>query len=90
MVPMIKVRIENAYTDGHESVSEVTIDQAPTALTVEAIDAWFIDVVWDFTGDGHYIDVYEATGIRLGSCYTATVVEAPALALVGAVHEWLD
>lgn len=75
----VKVRIENAYSDGHESSSEVTVP--PPA---DDVDAWFDEVVYQHTGDGHGLDR------TLGSCYTATVVAAADPALVGLEREWVD
>lgn len=86
----VTVKIENSYTDGHESESEVQLDP-PEALDDESIDAWFDEAVFQHTGDGHYTDVYDRTGERLGSCYIATVTDAPNLPeLQGRTYEWLD
>jgi hypothetical protein len=89
---MITVKIENSYTDGHESESRVEIDEGEFPLTAMPDEDWWQDYVFDHTGDGHYVEVYEATGERLGSCYTATIVHADDDRhwLVGATHDWLD
>lgn len=81
----VKVKIENAYSDGHESTSEVELD-LPDGVTPDSqeLDDWFTDVVFDHTGDGHGIDS------SLGSCYTATIVAAEDPKLVGATTEWVD
>lgn len=88
---MITVRVENRYTDGHRSTREVRIAAAPDGLDDASVDAWFEAEVFDHTGDGHYVEVFEATGERLGSAYFATVVAAPDHPqLVGRSFEWLD
>lgn len=81
----MRLKIENNYSDGHESTKEVEVAQ-PNEIT----DDWWEDVVYDHTGDGHYVEVYEATGERLGSCYTATVVQASNVTFLGLTHEWVD
>lgn len=88
----MKVRIENSYTDGHESESIVDVEDPPAGLDADALEEWFADTCFPHTGDGHYTDVYEATGgkVRLGSCYTATVVETSNPAMVDYTYEWLD
>lgn len=96
----IKVRIENSYTDGHESESEHVLDTpdlttedytSKFCMSEDPVDEWFDQDVHEFTGDGHYTEVYEATGERLGSCYTATVVESDHPQIpVGRSYEWLD
>lgn len=75
----MKVRIENSYTDGHQSTAEVELAVEPTSLD----DAFWWDVVYPHTGDGHH-----APG--LGSHYEATIVQASNPALVGEHHEWAD
>jgi len=88
---VITVRIENSYTDGHESTEDVEILSSPDNLSDEAIERWFEDYVFHHTGDGHYTEVYDATGERLGSCYIATVLRAPSVpGLEGRKYEWLD
>lgn len=81
----VKVRIENSYTDGHESEKVVTLP-APGGDLIE----WWEDEVFQETGDGHYTEVYDATGERLGSCYIGTIIEADDKSLVGEYYEWLD
>lgn len=89
---MITVKIENGYTDGHESESIEKIDEGEHPLTAAPDADWWQDYVFDFTGDGHYVEVYEATGERLGSCYTATIIDADGDRpwLIGETHDWLD
>jgi hypothetical protein len=76
---MITVKIENTYSDGHQSTSEVLL-HPPTA----DLDEWFQDVVWPHTGDGHGVDS------DLGSCYTATIIATDDPALLGKSYEWID
>lgn len=76
---MVTVRIENWYSDGHESKHEVQIDP-PTG----DVEQWFEEVVWDHTGDGHGI------GKDLGSCYVATVIACDDAALLGETYEWVS
>lgn len=78
---MVTVRIENSYTDGHESKSIVTVREPNEG---EDLDDWFQDAVFPHTGDGHGIDS------GLGSCYTARVLASDDPALVGETNEWMD
>jgi hypothetical protein len=86
---VIKVRIENDYSDGHRSVQEIDVaaprisesDWLDGSWTV-AVEEWWEEVVYEHTGDGHGIDVD-------GSCYTATIIEGDP-ALVGLSNEWTD
>jgi hypothetical protein len=84
MKTKVTIEVENAYSDGHESKHEVVVD-APSSLEPEAVTAWFEDVVWQHTGDGHGEDS------SLGSCYRATVKSAGrgCEALVGEWYEWV-
>jgi hypothetical protein len=75
---MITVKIENAYSDGHESKHEVLVEP-PTG----ALDEWFEDVVFPHTGDGHGIG-------GGGSCYVATIIACDDAALLGETYEWID
>lgn len=75
----VKVKIENVYSDGHESESEVVV-AAPDG----DLDEWWNEVVHEHTGDGHGIDP------DIGSCLTATIIEADDPALVGQSTEWTD
>lgn len=74
----VTVKIENVYEDGHESTREVLL--APPG---DDLDAWWDEVVWPETGDGHGADE------DLGSCYTATILAADDPALVGQSFEWV-
>jgi hypothetical protein len=76
---MVTVRIENSYSDGHESKSEVLLPPPEGDLT-----QWFEDVVYPHTGDGHGI------GKDLGSCHVATIIAADDAALLGENCEWTD
>ena len=75
----VTVRIENTYSDGHESMREAMLP-APNG----ALDEWWQEVAFPETGDGHGIEG------RLGSCYTATIIKADNPALVGLSEEWTD
>ena len=72
----VTVKIENSYSDGHESTRVVELP-APG----DDLDAWWENVVWEETGDGHGVG-------GLGSCYTATIVTANDASLVGKSYEW--
>jgi hypothetical protein len=77
---MVTVLLENTYSDGHHSERTVELE-APTG----DLDEWWEDIVFPETGDGHGIDA------DCGSCYTATVLAAPAHPeLVGLSEEWID
>lgn len=83
--PKVKIRVENTYSDGHESEHTAEVDP-PASMATEDIDDWWDETVFDETGDGHGINRSD-----LGSCYTATVMEAADFpALVGQSHEWVD
>ena len=70
------VRIENAYSDGHESQTDVPV-RAPGG----DIEEWWQDEVYPHTGDGHGVD-------GLGSYYKATIIHADEEELVGLSMEW--
>lgn len=75
----LKIKVENAYSDGHESTVVETV-------RVEPFDD--IEELWeqlqDFTGDGHDV------GGVLGYCHTITIVDAAEnSALVGSCNEWV-
>lgn len=76
----VTVKIENAYSDGHESEREVKL----VGPRDEPLDEWFEEVVYEYTGDGR------GAGNDLGSCYIATIIEADNPALVGQTYEWTD
>lgn len=87
----MKIKVENAYSDGHESVIEYevpTVDVDAALLGREAGDAshpggtdelW--DLLWTYTGDGHGEDS------DLGWSYEVTIIEADDPALVGLSRE---
>lgn len=80
----MKIRIENAYEDGHESTS---IEEIPEFTgdpddTDEFGDNALEGHLHPYTGDGHGI------GNNLGFCYTITILQAENPALVGHVEEW--
>ncbi len=77
----VKVRIDNAYADGHESTHYVEIP-TPT-VPLSDLDEWFADEVFEHTGDGHGAD-------GMGSCCVATIVAADRVELVGKSYEWAD
>jgi len=77
---MVTVRIHNAYSDGHESTHEVEV-----AVPAGPLEEWWEDEVWPETGDGHGADNED-----LGTCYTATIILAEDLRLLGANHEWVS
>lgn len=74
---MYTVKIDNAYSDGHESSHEVLVD--PPEGTLEE---WFEDVVWPHTGDGH------GTDNDLGTCFVATIIACDVEAHLGEQYEW--
>jgi hypothetical protein len=75
----VRVKIENAYSDGHESTRQVDLPAPAGDLT-----DWFELVVHPETGDGHGLDR------ELGSVYIATIIEAEDASLIGEVCEWMD
>ena len=77
-----RVRIENTYSDGHESATEVWLSP-PTGSSAEELEGWWQDEVFEHTGDGHGADG------SLGSRLTATVLSGPGH-LVGQAFEWSD
>jgi len=81
-VSRVTVRIENWYEDGHESKYEVLVDP-PAALDEDGLDAWWNDVVFKHTGDGHGIN-------GMHSVYTATVLACDDPELLGESTEWVD
>lgn len=76
----LTIKVENAYSDGHES-------EQVEAVQVEPFDD--LEELWeqlhDYTGDGHGI------GNDLGYCHAVTVVDFPDRPdLVGLSNEWVD
>jgi hypothetical protein len=75
----VTVRIGSHYADGHSSVRQVTLE-APTS---DGLEAWWEDVVYPETGDGH-----GERFPKLGHCYDAEVIAGDPL-LVGLTREWV-
>ena len=75
----VTVRIENTYSNGHESENEVFLYPEPT---LDALDEWWEDEVYPHTGDGTGEDS------SLGSFYTATIIAAGNPALLHQTREW--
>jgi len=84
----VTVKIQNYYSDGHESTHEAEVvfnNAVYSVFSDDDIDEWFQDVVFEHIGDGHGI------GNDLGSCLVATVIKAETLPeLVGKNNEWID
>ncbi|GAP61340.1 hypothetical protein AHiyo1_50330 [Arthrobacter sp. Hiyo1] len=80
--PFARVWIENTYSDGHESTTEVWLTP-PAGDSAQKLEDWWQDEVFEHTGDGHGADS------SLGSLLTATVLSGPAH-LVGQTFEWGD
>jgi hypothetical protein len=79
---MITVKIENAYSDGHESTHEAIV---PPPTDHADLEDWWQEVVFPHTGDGHGI-----VASHEGSCYTATIIATDDPDLLGQSHEWID
>ena len=77
----ITIEFENYYSDGHESKTTDRVP-GPEALDDDAIETWFQEVVFEFTGDGH-----AAHNPGMTATYEATVTEGPA-ELVGKTYSW--
>jgi hypothetical protein len=73
----VKIRVENAYSDGHESTLEYDIPEADVPAPVD--EMW--DYLWDWTGDGHGQDP------DLGWFYKITILEAVKPGLAGLSRE---
>ncbi|MDP9903148.1 DUF3846 domain-containing protein [Arthrobacter bambusae] len=80
--PFARVRIENTYSDGHESTTEVWLEP-PAGNSAKELEDWWQDEVFGHTGDGH------GTDGSLGSLLTATVISGPTH-LAGQTFEWSD
>lgn len=79
----ITVKVENYYSDGHESTHEAVV-LAPANLGPDDVEQWFEDDVYPHTGDGHGV------GKDLGSCYVATILATDNPVLLGLTYEWSD
>jgi len=90
----VKIRVENGYTDGHESTLEYDIPDADVPAYIllgdlpaderkyrhrDGEEMW--DYLWEWTGDGHGEDP------DLGWSYKITILEAADPKLVGLSHE---
>lgn len=80
---MYTVKIENSYSDGHESKREVLVEAPPEGCDDDDLTAWFEDKVWPETGDGH------GTDSSLSSYYLATIIAADREDHVGQWYEWV-
>lgn len=76
----MRIKVENTYSDGHESTAEYAVDSD----RVQQINCEedLEDLLWEFTGDGHGSDP------SLGCYYTVTVLESDRPELVGYVAEF--
>ena len=72
---VVTVKIENVYSDGHQSSREV---QAPGPVGV--LGDWWEEVIWPLTGDG--------SGEDLDANYTATIIACAHPGLLGKTYEW--
>lgn len=72
----MRIRIENAYSDGHQSIEERTVPEFVGTVPELA------DHLYPFTGDGHGI------GRDVESTHTVTVLESAWPDLVGEVIEF--
>lgn len=77
----MKIRVENWYTDGHESVLFYEVDDDAVASLDSDDEEALRDFFFDYTGDGHGI------GNDLGNCSDVTILEARDPALVGLKFE---
>ena len=76
----MKIRIENAYSDGHESTSVEDVPEYTGVVTED--DELLHDHLFPYTGDGHGI------GRDLDSMTEITILDAVNPALVGRVLEF--
>lgn len=82
----MKIKVENAYSDGHESTLEYDVDDAKVQEYVthpdfEDVDEALEELLFEFTGDGHGIDS------DLGSYYEVTVLDGE---FAGKTFDWGD
>ncbi|GAB1814312.1 hypothetical protein MUNTM_33510 [Mycobacterium sp. MUNTM1] len=76
---MLTIKVENAYSDGHESTVIETVEVQPFN---DIEELW--EQIRERTGDGRGSDR------DLGYCYTITILaSAEYLDLVGASNEWV-
>ncbi|UQX13395.1 hypothetical protein [Candidatus Mycobacterium methanotrophicum] len=75
----LTIKVENAYSDGHESEQVETVQVEPSE---DLEELW--EQLEEFTGDGHGIDS------DLGYCYVVTVLDSPDRPeMVGLSNEWV-
>ena len=75
----MKIKVQNAYSDGHESTFEYEVcDKAVDYALLDGIDQLW-DLLFQYTGDGHGEDA------DLGWFYSIDIIEAARSELVG-VH----
>jgi len=79
----MKIKVENFYSDGHQSIIEYVIDDniVDQALDDEGLDQ-LDELLYTFTGDGH------GTGLDLGYFGEVTIIESIWPELVGYIKEW--
>lgn len=88
----VKVHITNDYSDGHHSESTVDVQAPESAADLDDDndeydgENWWWGIVYEHTGDGHGNGDFG----KLGSCYTATIIEASDPELVNREYEWCD
>lgn len=80
----MKIKVENTYSDGHESVQHHTVDDRAVDYALLDGEDGLVDLLYEFTGDGHGSDHPD-----LGTCYEVTVLESPRPELVGFTYEWV-
>lgn len=78
----ILLRLDNAYSDGHESSTTKSVPAPEDLDDPDEVQDWWDTTVFNLTGDGH-----GAENPDLGSFYTATVIKGPAQ-LLGKTYEW--
>jgi hypothetical protein len=81
----MKIKVENAYSDGHESERTIVVQDVEFVdLDDDAEAEEMGDYLYEFTGDGHGI------GKDVGSYYTVTILEAADSKWVGRIFDWGD
>lgn len=79
----MRIRVENTYSDGHQSTLEYDINGGSVAYALlDGIDTIW-DLLWEYTGDGH------DTNGDLGYCHEITIIACDWQPLVGQREEWL-
>lgn len=78
----MKIRVENTYSDGHESTIEYKLPSGDVDYALlDGIDG-LDDLLYRYTGDGHGLNS------DLGCFYTITILESDRPELVGYTREW--